>query len=87
MLLPWLTGGNKNPLLYDTTWGGLVVQNGLASRYANFGNTWYNDHHFQYGERKIRMNRIVKLYAIYRTFVYKKKNIWIFCDVFTNKLG
>lgn len=49
VLLPWLTGENKNPLLYDTTWGGLVVQNGLSNPYANFGQTYYNDHHFQFG--------------------------------------
>ena len=48
-LLPWLQGSNKNPLLYDTTWGGLVIQNGLSNPYVNFGNTYYNDHHFQYG--------------------------------------
>ncbi len=49
ILLPWLKGTNANPLLYDTTWGGLVLQSGLSNPYANFGNTYYNDHHFQYG--------------------------------------
>ena len=48
-LEPWLKGSNKNPLVYDTTWGGLVLQSGLSDPYVNFGNTYYNDHHFQYG--------------------------------------
>ena len=49
VLEPWLVGNNANPLLYDTTWGGLVLQSGLSNPYVNFGNTYYNDHHFQYG--------------------------------------
>ena len=40
------------PLAYDTAWGGLVssasytLQDGGG---ADFGNTYYNDHHFHYG--------------------------------------
>ena len=40
------------PLVYDTAWGGLVssasytLQDGGG---ADFGNTYYNDHHFHYG--------------------------------------
>ena len=40
------------PLTYDTAWGGLVssasytLQDGGG---ADFGNTYYNDHHFHYG--------------------------------------
>lgn len=38
-----------NPLCYDTTWKGLVSRGGLADPNADFGNTYYNDHHFHYG--------------------------------------
>jgi hypothetical protein len=28
LLVPWLEATNQNPLLYDSTWGGLVIRNG-----------------------------------------------------------
>lgn len=34
------------PLVYDTTWKGVVL---LADPGADFGNACYNDHHFHYG--------------------------------------
>ncbi|CCH41691.1 Endo-1,3(4)-beta-glucanase 2 [Wickerhamomyces ciferrii] len=34
------------PLAYDTTWKGLVS---TADRDGDFGNAYYNDHHFHYG--------------------------------------
>ncbi|WP_437503062.1 glycosyl hydrolase [Sorangium sp. So ce1099] len=46
---PWLNGENANPLVYDTTWGGVVTTNGLADKAADFGQGYYNDHHFHYG--------------------------------------
>ncbi|KAM3577913.1 hypothetical protein VYU27_000018 [Nannochloropsis oceanica] len=49
VMTPWLGGTNDNPFLYDTTWGGIILQSGLSNPYVNFGNTYYNDHHFQYG--------------------------------------
>ena len=45
----WLTGRNSDPLLHEQSWGGLVARNGLANSGADFGNGWYNDHHFHYG--------------------------------------
>ncbi|KAF2737083.1 glycoside hydrolase [Polyplosphaeria fusca] len=40
----------QNPLYYDHTWGGAVSKAGLAGDPApDFGNTFYNDHHFHYG--------------------------------------
>lgn len=38
-----------NPLCYDTTWKGLISKGGLCDPNADFGNTFYNDHHFHYG--------------------------------------
>ena len=44
------------PLCYDNTWKGLVSSAGMPTAQApggnsgvDFGNTWYNDHHFHYG--------------------------------------
>lgn len=52
----------KVPLCYDSTWKGLISTAGLPKPPASpdgvwskgdwgadFGNTWYNDHHFHYG--------------------------------------
>ncbi|CAM9455266.1 unnamed protein product, partial [Chrysoparadoxa australica] len=36
-------------LVYDRSWGGVVTFEGLNDVHADFGNAWYNDHHFQYG--------------------------------------
>ncbi|CAG8453378.1 2881_t:CDS:2 [Cetraspora pellucida] len=37
-------------LAYDTTWKGIVCINGfMKDADADFGNTWYNDHHYHYG--------------------------------------
>ncbi|KAG0304206.1 hypothetical protein BGZ98_005795 [Dissophora globulifera] len=38
------------PLVYDTTWQGLISVQGLEhDPTADFGNSWYNDHHYHYG--------------------------------------
>jgi len=42
----WLVPGK---LLYDQTWGGLVTPAGVQDAGADFGNGYYNDHHFHYG--------------------------------------
>lgn len=44
-----LAGQNGDPLLYDNTWGGLVVSSGISNPGAAFGQGYYNDHHFHYG--------------------------------------
>ena len=49
LVAAWLDGTNSNPLVYDTTWGGVVTTAGLANPGAEFGQGHYNDHHFHYG--------------------------------------
>jgi endo-1,3(4)-beta-glucanase len=46
-----ITGKNPNALRYDTTWFGLVSAAGLApsQELADFGNSYYNDHHYHWG--------------------------------------
>ncbi|ANB11364.1 Dse4p [Sugiyamaella lignohabitans] len=39
----------QNPLVYDTTFKGLISVAGYNDPNADFGNTYYNDHHFHYG--------------------------------------
>mmetsp|Transcript_33944 Transcript_33944/g.82302 ORF Transcript_33944/g.82302 Transcript_33944/m.82302 type:complete len:649 (-) Transcript_33944:306-2252(-) len=46
----WLTGKTpSNALVYDKTWGGLVIEHGLKYPNEDYGNGYYNDHHFHYG--------------------------------------
>lgn len=45
-------GANGNPLVWDTTWGGVAGSLGLgtnADPLVDFGSSYYNDHHFHYG--------------------------------------
>jgi len=48
-LSAFLDDVNSDNLLYDTNFGGIITRNGLLNSQADFGNGWYNDHHFHYG--------------------------------------
>ncbi|KAF3308158.1 hypothetical protein TWF173_001680 [Orbilia oligospora] len=45
------TNKQKFPLVYDSKWGGLPSSSWWVTRNPDedFGNAWYNDHHFHYG--------------------------------------
>lgn len=44
------TNRQQNPLVYDTTWKGIISVAGLGNKpTADFGNSFYNDHHFHFG--------------------------------------
>ncbi|KAF9950439.1 hypothetical protein BGZ72_007896, partial [Mortierella alpina] len=43
----FLENRQQFPLVYDTTWKGLITSQ--AGPDADFGNGWYNDHHYHYG--------------------------------------
>ncbi|ETW09748.1 hypothetical protein H310_00233 [Aphanomyces invadans] len=45
----WLQGTNIDHFVYDTTYGGLITNDGYQSNAKDFGNGNYNDHHFHYG--------------------------------------
>eukprot|EP00536_Pseudo-nitzschia_multiseries_P014448 jgi/Psemu1/214718/e_gw1.705.41.1 len=61
----WINGTAETPLVYDTSWGGVVSCGcyfdgtqctnkypncpGFVDPGLNFGNAFYNDHHFHYG--------------------------------------
>jgi endo-1,3(4)-beta-glucanase len=48
-LAQWFEGKNNDAFRYDQTYGGIVTSKGLTGSGADFGNGWYNDHHFHYG--------------------------------------
>eukprot|EP00028_Trichosphaerium_sp_Am-I-7-wt_P011751 CAMPEP_0168539794 /NCGR_PEP_ID=MMETSP0405-20121227/22058_1 /TAXON_ID=498012 /ORGANISM="Trichosphaerium sp, Strain Am-I-7 wt" /LENGTH=503 /DNA_ID=CAMNT_0008569461 /DNA_START=222 /DNA_END=1733 /DNA_ORIENTATION=+ len=45
----WFKGNNVNKFMYDESWGGICTSRGLNDGTADFGNGYYNDHHFHYG--------------------------------------
>ncbi|KAJ2309510.1 hypothetical protein IWW54_003693 [Coemansia sp. RSA 2705] len=50
LLTPWLVAqSNSDPLVYDSTWGGVVSTLGISDPSLDFGQGRYNDHHFHYG--------------------------------------
>lgn len=44
----WVENRQKHPLVYESGWGGLVstASYTTGNSYDDFGNTYYNDHHF-----------------------------------------
>jgi endoglucanase Acf2 len=48
-LTSFLSGKSDDNVLYDTNFGGIITRNGLIDHQDDFGNGWYNDHHFHYG--------------------------------------
>ncbi|CCJ30282.1 unnamed protein product, partial [Pneumocystis jirovecii] len=48
--MPFVENLNKYKLVYDTTWNGIVTNQGFTQGpLADFGASYYNDHHFHYG--------------------------------------
>lgn len=43
----FISNQNQYPLVYDTVWKGAISSCGDSG--CDFGNAWYNDHHFHYG--------------------------------------
>lgn len=49
-MAPFVTSNVQHPLKYDTTWGGIVSSAGLdGNAMHDFGNSYYNDHHYHWG--------------------------------------
>jgi endo-1,3(4)-beta-glucanase len=48
-LTPRLEGQCNDTLIYDSTWGGIISSEGIKNSGNEFGQGWYNDHHFHYG--------------------------------------
>lgn len=45
----FINNQQQAPLCYENTWKGLVSTAGFSDSGADFGNTYYNDHHYHYG--------------------------------------
>ncbi|KAF2261980.1 endo-beta-1,3-glucanase-like protein [Lojkania enalia] len=45
----YIENRQKYPIFYDDTWKGAVSNSGYNNPGADFGNTYYNDHHFHFG--------------------------------------
>jgi len=48
-LARYIANQQKYPLYYDDSWKGVVSNAGFVDPSADFGNTYYNDHHFHFG--------------------------------------
>ncbi len=45
----WFDSSSSTLPAYETTWGGVINKAGANNAYVDFGNGYYNDHHFHYG--------------------------------------
>ena len=55
----------KPNLMYEPTWGGIVSNGSVGSAEADFGQYYYNDHHFHYGYFINAAATLAKLYPDY----------------------
>ncbi|OBT43365.1 hypothetical protein VE00_05701 [Pseudogymnoascus sp. WSF 3629] len=45
----WFDSSSSTVPAYETAWGGVINKAGATNVYVDFGNGYYNDHHFHYG--------------------------------------
>ncbi|KAF5552869.1 glycoside hydrolase family 81 [Fusarium mexicanum] len=45
----WFSATNNALPAYETTWGGVINKEGATNVWVDFGNGYFNDHHFHYG--------------------------------------
>lgn len=45
----WFQSSSGTLAAYETAWGGIINKAGSNNVYVDFGNGYYNDHHFHYG--------------------------------------
>ena len=45
----WFQSSSSTLPAYETAWGGIINKAGATNVYVDFGNGYYNDHHFHYG--------------------------------------
>ncbi|KAK7215835.1 hypothetical protein V2G26_003838 [Clonostachys chloroleuca] len=46
---PWFEYSHTTQAAYETAWGGIINKAGATNEFVDFGNGYYNDHHFHYG--------------------------------------
>jgi len=84
LTVPWLEGTNGNPFTYETQWGGIVTKNGAADVSADYGNGYFQDHHFHYGYFLYAFAVLIKLKPQFFT-VYKKQLELVLGDIATEQ--
>lgn len=45
----WFSSSSSTLPAYETAWGGVINKAGANNTWVDFGNGYYNDHHFHYG--------------------------------------
>lgn len=45
----WFDGNRTPSAAFETGWGGFINKDGWNNTWVDFGNAYYNDHHFHYG--------------------------------------
>ena len=45
----WFESSSSTLPAYETAWGGVIDKGGATNVNVDFGNGYYNDHHFHYG--------------------------------------
>lgn len=45
----WFDSASTILPAYETAWGGVINKAGATDTWVDFGNGYYNDHHFHYG--------------------------------------
>lgn len=56
---------NTPALVYEPTWGGIVSRASVGNPQADFGQSYYNDHHFHYGYHINAAATLAKYYPSY----------------------
>eukprot|EP00903_Cladosiphon_okamuranus_P005442 g5427.t1 len=79
-LTPWMKNNNKDLLVYDKTWGGIVTKDGLNDQNADFGNAWYNDHTYHYGYLLYAAAVLTKFRPVFHR-TYKKQLDFLVADI------
>lgn len=79
-LSAWLDGTNAQPLVYDSTWGGIVSAAGIKASDADFGQGYYNDHHFHYGYHVYAAAVVARADASWASS-YRDKALWLVRDI------
>lgn len=76
----WLDGSNAQPLVYDTTWGGVVSAAGLKDSGVDYGNGYYNDHHFHYGYLAYAAAVVAHEDSVWAS-KYRDNTLWLVRDI------
>jgi endo-1,3(4)-beta-glucanase len=62
----WFGVASQSPaLVFEPTWGGLVSRKSVGNAQADFGQYYYNDHHFHYGYHVYAGAVLAKFYPDY----------------------